>query len=47
MQAKGKPRMEEREAITIRFPAVLVARAGELKNDRESLNDLVVTALER
>jgi hypothetical protein len=47
MQAKGKPRMEEREAITIRFPPVLVARAGEIKNDGESPNDLVVTALVR
>lgn len=37
----------EREAITIRFPADLLAKARSLKEGSESLNDLVVEALER
>ncbi|MGB7381307.1 MAG: YlcI/YnfO family protein [Rivularia sp. (in: cyanobacteria)] len=36
----------EREAITIRFPANLLTKARSLKQESESLNDLVVVALE-
>jgi hypothetical protein len=36
----------EREAVTIRFPADLLAKAKKLKFVSESLNDLVVEALE-
>ncbi|MGH2351568.1 MAG: YlcI/YnfO family protein [Chloroflexota bacterium] len=38
---------EQREALTIRFPPRLLSTARELKADRESLNDLVVEAVER
>ncbi len=38
--------MEHRDALTIRFPAELLARARGLKEDGESLNDLVVAAVE-
>jgi hypothetical protein len=37
----------EREAVTIRFPADLLAKARKLKEGSESLNDLVIEALER
>ncbi|GAA6616424.1 YlcI/YnfO family protein [Scytonema sp. NUACC26] len=33
--------------ITVRFPAELLDKAKTVKNDAESLNDLVVLALER
>jgi hypothetical protein len=39
--------MESREALTIRFPPKLLARAREVKSDGESLNELVVSAVER
>jgi hypothetical protein len=38
--------MIQRESITIRFPAKLLAQAKSLKVDEESFNDLVVEALE-
>ncbi|MBI4491460.1 MAG: hypothetical protein HY690_01550 [Chloroflexi bacterium] len=38
---------EQREALTIRFPIEVLARARGVKEDRESLNDLVVGAVER
>ncbi|MFH7025906.1 MAG: YlcI/YnfO family protein [Heteroscytonema crispum UTEX LB 1556] len=37
----------EREAVTIRFPADLLAKARKLKQGSESLNDLVIEALKR
>lgn len=37
----------EREALTIRFPSELLSKARKFKEDNESLNDLVVEALER
>ncbi|ELR99090.1 YlcI/YnfO family protein [Gloeocapsa sp. PCC 73106] len=37
----------EKEAVTIRFPLELVKKAKQLKEGRESFNDLVVEALER
>ena len=37
----------EREAVTIRFPENLVRQAKQLKNGRESFNELVVEAVER
>lgn len=37
----------EREALTIRFPAKLLQKIRELKRDDESLNELVIQALER
>ncbi|MEH2161943.1 MAG: YlcI/YnfO family protein [Nostoc sp.] len=37
----------EREALTIRFPADLLVKAKKIKDGSESLNDLVVEALER
>ncbi|MBD2593529.1 hypothetical protein H6G74_04195 [Nostoc spongiaeforme FACHB-130] len=37
----------EREALTIRFPSELLAKARKLKDDGESFNDLIVEALER
>ncbi|MBE9197673.1 MULTISPECIES: YlcI/YnfO family protein [unclassified Nodularia (in: cyanobacteria)] len=36
----------EREALTIRFPSQLLAKARKLKDSSESFNDLVVKALE-
>lgn len=39
--------IEAREPITIRFPAALLNQARELKAERESLNELVVDAVER
>lgn len=39
--------MDEREAITVRFPSTLLAEAKSVKAARESLNELVVTAVER
>ncbi|MBD6618643.1 hypothetical protein FNW02_23150 [Komarekiella sp. 'clone 1'] len=36
----------EREALTIRFPADLLAKARKLKQGSESFNDLIVEALE-
>ncbi len=38
--------MEQRDAITIRFPAELVSAAKAVKEDEESFNDLVVSSLE-
>lgn len=37
----------EREALTIRFPAQLLQKIRTLKRDDESLNELVVQALEK
>ena len=37
----------EREAVTIRFPADLLAKARNLKDGSESFNDLVVKAVEQ
>ncbi len=37
----------EREAITIRFPTVLLVKARSLKEGSESFNDLVVEAVEQ
>ncbi|AFZ59806.1 hypothetical protein H6G54_05670 [Anabaena cylindrica FACHB-243] len=37
----------EREALTIRFPSELLAKARKLKEGRESFNDLIVEAVER
>lgn len=37
----------EREALTVRFPIDLLAKAKKLKDDGESFNDLIVEALER
>ncbi len=37
----------EREALTIRFPSDLLAKARKIKDISESFNDLVVDALER
>ncbi|MEH2377632.1 MAG: YlcI/YnfO family protein [Nostoc sp.] len=37
----------EGEALTIRFPADLLVKANKIKEGSESLNDLVVEALER
>ena len=39
--------MEKREAITVRFPAGLLAQLRLHKSQDESLNDLVIKALER
>lgn len=36
----------EREAVTIRFPSDLLAKVRSLKEGNESLNDLVVEAVE-
>lgn len=36
----------EREALTVRFPSDLLAKARKLKDDGESFNDLIVEALE-
>lgn len=38
--------MEEREAITVRLPAGLLAKAREIKSADESLNDIFVQAVE-
>lgn len=38
--------MSSRSAITVRLPDELLAEAREAKSERESLNDLVVEALE-
>jgi len=39
--------MRPREAITVRLPSELATEARAAKDERESLNDLVVEALER
>jgi len=39
--------METREPLTIRFPPALLKEAREVKAQRESLNDLVVRAVEQ
>jgi hypothetical protein len=39
--------MAARNAITVRFPSVLLSRARASTTDRESLNDLVIEAVER
>jgi hypothetical protein len=39
--------MQQREAMTIRFPAGSIEKAKSVKAERESLNDLVVAAVER
>lgn len=39
--------MEEREALTVRFPAGLLDQVRKHKSQGESLNDLVIKALER
>jgi hypothetical protein len=38
---------EKRAALTIRIPEDMLALAKELKEDRESLNDLVIDAIDR
>ena len=40
-------RMERREALTIRVPGTLLAQARSVKHERESLNDLIVAAVDR
>ncbi|MBW4626759.1 MAG: hypothetical protein KME49_14975 [Brasilonema octagenarum HA4186-MV1] len=37
----------EREAVTIRFPSDLLAKARSLKEGNESLNDLVIEAVDQ
>jgi len=37
----------EREALTIRFPCDLLAKARKLKESSESFNDLIIEAVER
>lgn len=37
----------KREALTIRFPTDLLAKARKLKDSDESFNDLIVEALDR
>jgi predicted CopG family antitoxin len=37
----------EKEAVTIRFPSELLKKAKQLKEGKESFNELVVEALER
>ncbi len=37
--------MEQREAVTIRFPTQILCGAKEMKSDTESLNDFVVSAV--
>ena len=39
--------MEEREALTVRFPIGLMAQMRKYKSHGESLNDLVIKALEQ
>jgi hypothetical protein len=39
--------MAAREALTVRFPPEVLAKAREIKSDRESLNDFVVEAVDR
>lgn len=39
--------MEEREALTVRFPTYLLAQIKLHKSQGESLNDLIIKALER
>jgi hypothetical protein len=39
--------MATRESLTIRFPPDLLASARQIKSDSESLNDLVISAVDR
>lgn len=39
--------MEERESLTVRFPAALLTQLRLHKSKDESLNDVVIKALER
>jgi len=39
--------MEERDSLTVRFPAGLLAQVRLHKSEGESLNDLIVKALQR
>lgn len=39
--------MAVREPLTVRFPAELLSEARGVKSEQESLNDLVVAAVER
>ncbi len=39
--------MEQRDVLTVRFPKDVLARAKALKEEKESLNDLVVNAVDR
>lgn len=39
--------MEEREALTVRFPTRLMAQIRKYKSKEESLNDVVIKALEQ
>jgi hypothetical protein len=39
--------MQSRDALTVRFPPALLSKARELKTEYESLNDLVIEAVER
>ena len=39
--------MEARDAMTVRFPRALLTEARQLKGEHESLNELVVSAVDR
>ena len=39
--------VKQRESLTIRFPAEIIAKAREAKAERESLNEFIVEAVER
>lgn len=39
--------MNEREAITVRISPELLQKAREVREDRESLNDVVIAAIDR
>lgn len=39
--------MQAREAVTIRFPTAVISSARNAKGAHESLNDLVIEAVER
>ncbi len=39
--------MEQRDAVTIRFPINLLSKARQIKSGRESLNEFVVEAVDR
>ena len=39
--------MDRRDALTVRAPVELLAKARAAKSERESLNDVIVQALDR
>ncbi len=39
--------MAERQALTVRFPSALLGLAKGVRNDGESLNDVIVKAVDR